>query len=385
MKKQIGMLLWFLLIVPITQAGTHFKIFPYTLKTDKGDIYLKFQTNKSLKLNISTYRQDDPQTIDSVKQVETNPNKLVSLNLGKQACDNSLGYTITMANGAVEKKLISTTLPSFECHIYDEFTFGFLSDTQQGPKFHQKLANVISKKLAGNKVNFILHTGDITHKGGENYRWLNFFDVAKSYLGGRPIIAAIGNHAYFKDKKNLPLPGNFKKYMRWEGSESIGYMSAHYPTFQLVILNSIFEKLTGAENIKQLEWLENTLKEAQLEDRTVIVAMHYPPYSSSYFIHTKEAKFLQTKFVPLFEKYGVKLVLNGHTHVYERSFKNGIHYIIAGPAGGLRAIPTGRNPYRVYGYVMARTFTMVTVKKDQISLKTFDQKNRQIDQLNISL
>jgi predicted MPP superfamily phosphohydrolase len=371
----------FLLLIPFAQATSNFTISPYTLTGDKGEIYLKFQTNKALKLNVSTFHQGDSENIDSVKLVNASPKKLVSLNLGKQTCGSSLGYTISSG----EKKLVTTNLPTFDCHLYDEFTFGFLSDTQSGPKYHQKVANVISEKLIFNKVNFILHTGDITHKGGENSRWLDFFDVAKTYLGERPIIAAIGNHAYWKDKKNLPLPGNFKKYMRWEGSEKIGYMTAVYPTFQLVIINSIFEKLTGSENNKQLEWLEDTLKEAKLENRPVIMGMHYPPFSSSYFTNTREAEFLKTRYVPLFEKYGVKLVLNGHTHVYERSFKNGIHYVIAGPAGGTLAIPTGRNPHRVFWDAMARTFSLVTIKKDQITLKTFDGKNREIDNLEISL
>ncbi|RLA65440.1 MAG: hypothetical protein DRQ88_03170 [Epsilonproteobacteria bacterium] len=385
MKKQLGLFLWLLLLTPLTQAANYFTISPYTLKADNGDIHLKFQTNKPLKLNISIFRQDDPSSIDAVKIVEAYPKQLVSLNLGRQSCDNNLGYTMTAQNEAIKEKLITTNLPAFECHLYDEFTFGFISDSQQSPKNHKKIARIITKQLEKTKVNFILHTGDITHKGGENHRWLNFFDVAKTYLQGRPIIAAIGNHAYWEDKKNRPLPGNFKKYMRWGGAKKIGYMTTLYPNFQLVILNSTFEMLTDSENEQQIQWLEKTLKEAALENLTVIVAMHYPPYSSSYFINTKQAKFLQTKFVPLFEKYGVKLVLNGHTHVYERSFKDGVHYVIAGPAGGTRAIPLGRNPYQVFGDFLSRTFTTVTVKKDHIFLKTFDQKNQQIDKLKIEL
>jgi len=384
MPKLLGWLLLLLVFTPLAHANKHFIISPYTLKADNGDIHLKFQTQKKVKLNVSIIR-NGTENIDSIQEVEATPEKLINLNLGHHTCDNNLGYNITMVNGALEEKLVNTNLPSFECHIYDEFTFGFISDTQSKPKNHKKVADAMVKHLEKNKINFVLHTGDITHVGGENERWLNFFNVAQSYLGGRPIMAAIGNHSYWKDKTNKPLPELFQKYMRWEGSEEIGYMTAIYPLFQMVIINSNFDKLVNTEVEKQFAWLEQTLKEAQLQNRTTMVAMHYPPFSTSFFQASKAAKFLRKYYVPLFEKYGVKLVLTGHTHVYERSFKDGVNYVIAGPAGGIRGIPMGRNKHRVMADTFARTFTTIKVTKDQISLKTMNHKRKEIDKLTIDL
>ena len=106
MLKQIAL---FLLLIPFAQATSNFTISPYTLTGDKGEIHLKFQTNKNLKLNISTFHKNDSENIDSVKQVDANPKKLISLNLGKQTCGDSLSYTISSG----EKKLVTTNLPSF--------------------------------------------------------------------------------------------------------------------------------------------------------------------------------------------------------------------------------------------------------------------------------
>jgi hypothetical protein len=51
--------------------------------------------------------------------------------------------------------------------------------------------------------------------------------------------------------------------------------------------------------------------------------------------------------VPLFEMYGVDLVLNGHDHIYERSYKDGVYYLITGGGGaGLYSINVAPNPYQ---------------------------------------
>jgi len=379
MTKLHGWFLCFLIFIPLAHASKHFIISPYTLKADNGDIHLKFETEKKETLSVSILKEGLPETKISIEAI---PGKLMTINLGKQRCDLNLGYSVVSQNA---EKLVTTNLPGFECHLYDEFTFGFLSDTQSSAKNHAKVASVVSKELELSKINFILHTGDITHVGGVKKRWLNFFEVADTYLAGRPIIAAIGNHSYWKDKKHRPLPELFKKYMRWEGSKEIGYMSIIYPLFQMVVVNSTFEKLTPEETQKQYNWIEETLKEAQLENRPVIFSMHYPPFSSSLFTHSKEAKYLRKQYVPLFEKYGVKLVLTGHTHVYERGFKAGVHYVIAGPAGGSRDLPTASNPYKVVRKPLARTFTTVKVTKDQISIKTINHKNKEIDKASFEL
>ena len=376
MKKLI---LSFIFFIPFAFANKNFNILPYTLKADNGDIHLKFETQNKKDLKISILREDE---VLSEKVIQTQPNKLVSINLGKQSCGDHLSYTIT---NEYEKELISMRLPSYECHLYDEFTFGFLSDTQSSPKNHEKVAKAIHKELNLTQINFILHTGDITHVGGEKRRWEKFFNVAQSYLAGRPLISAIGNHSYWKDKKHRPLPELYKRYMRWEESKEIGQLSIEYPLFQLVILNSTFDKLSKLQIEKQFNWLLQTLKEAHLENRHVIVAMHYPPFSSSLFTISKEAKYLRKNYVPLFEKYGVKLVLTGHTHIYERSFKDGVHYLTAGPAGGSKDLPTARNPYSVKIQPMARTFSTLKITKDQITIKTIDHKNREIDGMVLEL
>lgn len=54
-------------------------------------------------------------------------------------------------------------------------------------------------------------------------------------------------------------------------------------------------------------------------------------------------------WIDAFERYGVDIVFNGHDHIYERSFHNGIWYIVTGGGGApQRPVNENFNPKQVY-------------------------------------
>ena len=84
----------------------------------------------------------------------------------------------------------------------------------------------------------------------------------------------------------------------------------------------------------QLAWLRDELAKKQPPDSWTITAMHHPAYSAGEHGSTKA---VQRLWVPLFEKAGVRLVLAGHDHDYQRSKEmNGITYIVSGGGAKLR-------------------------------------------------
>lgn len=86
----------------------------------------------------------------------------------------------------------------------------------------------------------------------------------------------------------------------------------------VVVLDS-----TRPDDPEQLDWLERTLASTDATWR--IVALHHPPYSSGWH---GSATDVREAFQPIFERYGVQLVLAGHDHDYQRSVPiNGITYV----------------------------------------------------------
>ncbi len=67
----------------------------------------------------------------------------------------------------------------------------------------------------------------------------------------------------------------------------------------------------------QTEWLESTLREAKNDPsiRWTVATFHHPIFSSG---EGRSNEDLRTAWRPLFDKYNVDLVLQGHDHTYAR-------------------------------------------------------------------
>jgi uncharacterized protein (TIGR03382 family) len=99
----------------------------------------------------------------------------------------------------------------------------------------------------------------------------------------------------------------------------------------------------------QKKWLEEDL--AASDAAWTVVFFHHPPWSSG--DHGSQLK-MRREFAPLFEKYGVDLVLTGHDHHYERSYPmrgdamassggRGVPYLVVGSGGAsLRPFSGGK-------------------------------------------
>ncbi|WP_118183580.1 purple acid phosphatase family protein [Paraburkholderia phosphatilytica] len=77
----------------------------------------------------------------------------------------------------------------------------------------------------------------------------------------------------------------------------------------------------GYSNGEQTRWLEHTLRRAHEDDDIdwIIVQMHQDALSSSKTGNGSD-KGIREAWLPLFDRYGVDLVLCGHDHDYERSY-----------------------------------------------------------------
>jgi hypothetical protein len=83
---------------------------------------------------------------------------------------------------------------------------------------------------------------------------------------------------------------------------------------------------------------------------------------------------------PIFEKYGVNLVLSGHDHVYER-FKpeNGSYYLLLGNSGELRYHDLKHSADMVAGFDTDRTFMLAEIAGDKLYFQTISRSGQVVD------
>lgn len=356
-----------------------FKIAPYTLKHTNGHLLLNFQLNSDKSMVI-----EDGSSVIAVRTYKKDQHYQIELGLPECGVAKDLRIIDSKSSAMIFTK----NFPQPACvpvASQSEFAFGFISDTQQSSDRHGAVAKVIAHHHALEPLQFIINGGDVVQNGHKEDEWIEYFKGGSAYLLNIPQIAAIGNHDY-RGEPNKGLPKYFQKYMRWEGSPANGNLFFNMPGFQLVIWNSNTSDLSSDQEKEMWSWLEEKMKVAQQTSTPLILATHFPVYSSSLNRLTSIAVMkLRSHLVPLAEKYGVKLVLSGHTHMFERSYKDGVNYLVAGPAGGRINTPTMNNKYMQSFDQNSLTFTKIKYSNRTFRLETYNQDNAIIDQLFINL
>jgi hypothetical protein len=92
-------------------------------------------------------------------------------------------------------------------------------------------------------------------------------------------------------------------------------------------------------NSVQTEWLKKVLPASTAKWK--IVVFHHPAWTCGGY---RSNTAIVRTWVPLFERYGVQLVLSGHDHNYQRfAPRHGVRYIVHG-GGGAHVYPIERCP-----------------------------------------
>jgi Icc-related predicted phosphoesterase len=146
------------------------------------------------------------------------------------------------------------------------------------------------------------------------------------------IYPAIGNHDRFFDKRNGYGEGDelFKKFFQRS------YYTFEQKGVRFFALNSV--QLGNGDGYyvgeQQLEWLKKELQSVP-QDAPVVVITHVPIYSIYYPVVEGKYVFVDVianyrELLKAFEGYNLKLVLQGHQHLYEEIYSHGVQYITGG-------------------------------------------------------
>ncbi len=226
---------------------------------------------------------------------------------------------------------------------------------------------------------FILHTGDIAYDVGSVEQYLSsVFLPYQSLFAQVPFYGSIGNHD-FATADAAPYKSFFETPHSYNGTED--YYAFDYDDVHIISLNANMDYSVGSD---QYTWLRADLKASHnRHDRWTIVFFHQPVYSSGH--HGSEPGMAEI-LTPLFENYGVDIVLNGHDHDYERNETvDGVDYLVTG-GGGANSLYTQEHPeLNPYSKIFISTyhFVSLTVYKRYIQIQAVDNTGQVIDQFKI--
>jgi acid phosphatase type 7 len=200
------------------------------------------------------------------------------------------------------------------------------------------------KFIGNNYTDLWLLMGDNAYAQGWDWeyqqRFFEFYQTER-LMKQTPIFPSPGNHDYSPTPNNYiiedPLVAYFsifsvptKGEVGGVASKSKAFYSYNYANIHFVSLDSYgkqgADRAMFSKDSDQMKWLEQDLKANK--QKWTIVYWHHPPYTMG--SHNSDTELdLQTireGVVPILEKYKVDMVLNGHSHNYERSQMMKGHY-----------------------------------------------------------
>jgi PKD repeat protein len=302
---------------------------PYLQTVTPSSIIVMWQTDTAADATVTyTPAGGSPATVAGPAGVTLHTVTLTGL-----SSDTAYTYQVASAGAAGSITSVPASFHTAPAGVAP-FRFDVYGDSRTFADDHaQVVAGIVASA-----PRFVLHTGDLaTDATVESMLQTEFFDPAEPAMQIAPYYPCLGNHEH-----NSPLYYQyFAALPQGGGGAKIEWYSFDYGTAHFIILDSNAPFVPGSA---QYLWLVNDLQSTTAEWRFVM--HHHPVYSSG---PDGPHPDLQTYLAPLYEQYHVDIVFTGHDHLYERSFRNGVTYIVSG-GGGADLYPPNvhPNPYQVF-------------------------------------
>lgn len=262
-----------------------------------------------------------------------------ALTAGDSYCYNHVTVTGLQENTAyyytVEKDGVQTAVQTYQTHSFESVKILLVGDPQIGaskgqPQGSDKLvadsgaANTAARNdsfawdrtleiaTAQNPdLSFIISAGDQVNKTGKPKEEEYAGFLSAGALASLPVATSIGNH----DSLNADYAYHFNNpnATSYGTTQAGGDYYYSYGNGLFIVLN------TNNYNVAEHE---AALREAVASDPNAdwrIVTIHQDIYGSGQDHSDTDGMILRTQLTPLFDEYGIDVVLQGHDHTYSRS------------------------------------------------------------------
>ena len=270
----------------------------------------------------------------------------------------------------------------------DKLVFAVGGDMMHKPEM---LART-TRQLAKRNPDFAVYGGDLAYANGSSVeRWPAFLNVlAKEAVDDKgrliPAIVCIGNHevkgGYKKTPKDAPF--FYSLFELPEGKSNYVQTVSGFAAFVMLDTNH-------TQRIKdQAEWLDKTLKNHE-NLPCIFPVYHFPAYGiMKSGLKNQNSKDAREHWVPLFEKYNVRLAFENDHHIYKRSkpIRNGkvneasgVTYVGDGAYGvQLRKLPKNwQELWYVETAKSVRHLILVTASESGAHIEAIDENGKTID------
>ena len=388
--KHIGSLI--LLLLPLISFSAQVVRGPYLEDPTQTTVILRWQTNERTPAWLEYGPQPRCNQVMKISPEGTDHKAILYGLVPNQNFCYKL-YVYNEARDGLQAPIEGTFRTSYtperkEVHF---LAFGNTAGENTGAKV------LLSEQMFQQQADFVIHTGNITASGLNADADAEFFVPYRELLSSTPLFVALGANEYGPERDNRDsksfLRTNYTRYhnMSWSNATP-KYYSFDTANARFIFLdtNATYGAVWApdlGEQSAQYKWLKTTL--AGAPEKWKIVVLNAPLYSTGELGPAYETAAL---LVPLFERYGVNLVLQGAEADYERTFPlikdmtnpRGVTYITLGGGGTTPKRRNGTHPSTAR-FVSAYHYADFQIVDRKLTLKVFNEKGKQIDKLELYL
>jgi hypothetical protein len=197
----------------------------------------------------------------------------------------------------------------------EPFSFLFLTDPQFFSDSTAKIFNNLVYKAMemDPDIRYSIVTGDMVDRAGDMNYWGWLFN--QPVLKEMPFAWAAGNHEYYDSSGTVYGPTFLKTFTNFpdNGAPTVLGTSYYfkYNNVLSVVIDSEAETVNSVHRQEQMDWFEEVMRTNHAQYITVYMhtGIGMPPSRTG----------AKARWLELFDKYGVDIVMTGHSHVYFRT------------------------------------------------------------------
>ncbi len=337
---------------------------PYLQAVTANSIYILVETNsgESLMVDYGETKKYGSKAKDefAVKTKKRKPTYVHRIKLKGLQANTNYYYKVTGKGKTISQSSFTTA-----ANPGTSFKFAVQGDSRSNPKIFAK----VMKGIAGHNPRFALYTGDIAYDSAyETWKKEFFIEEQMEFAASAAFFNAVGNHEGWTQ--------NTKAFTQAPESASgrQDYYSFEYGDLYVLVLNTQ-ASLNFSKG--QLKFAAESLKNTKRIWK--IVVYHIPAYGAG---GHGESKTMINVSKKIFEPLGVDIVLNGHSHFYQRNYVNGVYHIIM--AGGGAPLYTPKKAKYTQKSVKKHHFGIFDVSSSTLQLNVYGLNGNIIDILMLT-
>ena len=282
--------------------------------------------------------------------------------------DTTYDYRVCGADRCSDQASFKTAPPSSA-----PVRIAWMADNQEGDhRFRTHLEHIDT-----HEPDLLFVAGDLLQYGDELVEWnTKWWDPLQTnnFAQYTPTLIARGNH----DREH-PFA-----YAYTHMPENGAWYKFQYGSVFVVVLNTHAPANNQNPNRDQLVYLTQALSSPQAQAADFrVVTFHQSPYTNATQHNTTGCESCRQWWVPVFEDYGVDLVISGHFHSYQRGEQNGVTYVIVAGGGSALLVDTFDN-WDFMTVQQTWMYSMMDVVDGQLTWETYNLQDELIDAFQLT-